>query len=96
MKKMIIMMAVAVMITAILQISVLTAPNDKLWQTVSTSLTYSQQVTYAQLTDYCINQWGLSENPYPKYPASAVPDYYLFELQIGDDVYEGVSCNTQL
>ena len=25
-------------------------------------------VTYAQLTDYCVNVWGLPSNPYPTYP----------------------------
>jgi pimeloyl-ACP methyl ester carboxylesterase len=56
--------------------------------------TSNLQVTYAQLTDYCVNEWGLPSNPYPAYPASARPSYYLFTIVIGDKFYEGISCNT--
>jgi hypothetical protein len=56
--------------------------------------TSNMQVTYDQLTDYCVNILSLSSNPYPAYPASARPSYYLFTIVIGNKLYEGVSCNT--
>ncbi len=86
---------VGLMVVALSVIPVLAAPNADAWRTVPAALVYNESVKYDKLTDYCLNVWGLSENPYPNYPASANPAYYVFKLQIGDDVYEGVSVNTQ-
>jgi hypothetical protein len=52
-------------------------------------------VTYAQLTDYCINVWGLSSNPYPTFPANVTSEYLIFNVVIGDKFYLGVSCNSR-
>ena len=56
--------------------------------------TSNLQVTYAQLTDYCLNVWGLSSNPYPAYPTAAHTAYYIFTFMIGHHTYQGVSCNS--
>ena len=87
---------VAVMALAIFATPVLAAPNPEAWREVPCALVYNTQLTnYAELTDYCLNVWGLSENPYPDYPMASRPAYYIFKLQIGDDVFEGVSVNQQ-
>jgi hypothetical protein len=62
--------------------------------TVSAYQTYNLKVTYDQLTDYCLNVWGLSTNPYPTYPAGVPTAYYIFTFRIGHDQYQGVSCNS--
>jgi hypothetical protein len=49
-------------------------------------------VTYAQLTDYCINVWGLASNPYPTYPANASSSYHIINMVIGDKFYLMVGC----
>jgi hypothetical protein len=64
---------------------------------VPVSQTSNLQMSYAQLTDYCLNVWGLSENPYPAYlplAAGVKTSYMVFTFMIGDDSYQGVSCNT--
>ena len=48
-------------------------------------------VTYAQLTDYCVNVWGLPSNPFPRFPANVTADYFIFNEVIGDKFYLGVS-----
>jgi hypothetical protein len=53
--------------------------------------TSSIAVTYAQLTDYCINVWGLASNPFPTFPANVTADYFIFNEVIGDKFYLGVS-----
>jgi hypothetical protein len=73
---------------------VMAAPNANAWHTVLASQTSNFLVSYAQLTDYCINVWGLSENPYPTYPVGVRTAYYIFTLMIGDEVYQGVSCSS--
>ena len=52
-------------------------------------------VTYAQLTDYCVNVWGLPSNPYPTYPANVIHRIFIFNVVIGDKFYLGVSCNSR-
>ena len=54
-------------------------------------MTTNTGVTYAQLTDYCTNVWGLPSNPYPTYPAGVTTQYLLFNVVIGDKFYLGVS-----
>jgi hypothetical protein len=49
-------------------------------------------VTYAQLTDYCINVWGLPSNPYPVFPANASTSYHIINMVIGDKFYLMVGC----
>jgi hypothetical protein len=49
-------------------------------------------VTYAQLTDYCVNVWGLPSNPYPTYPANATSSYHIINMVIGDKFYLMVGC----
>ena len=64
---------------------------------VPVSQTSNVQMSYAQLTDYCLNTWGLSENPYPSYLPLGQASKQLnmvFTFMIGDDTYQGVSCNT--
>ena len=61
---------------------------------VPTFMTTNTGVTYAQLTDKCINEWGLSLNPYPTYPAGVATQYLLFNVVLGDKFYLGVSCNS--
>lgn len=56
--------------------------------------TSNTQITYAQLTDYCLNVWGLSANPYPAYSPTDKTSYMVFTFMIGDHEYQGVSCNT--
>ena len=105
MKKGVLVVFAALMSAAMLATPVLAAPNDKAWHTVPAGLATNQSVTYAELTEACLNDWGLSVNPYP---APLTPSqeiigghllihngaaYYIFTLQIGGDVYEGVSCN---
>ena len=76
---------------------VMAAPNENAMQTVTVAQTYNENVSYDQLTDYCLNTWGLSVNPYPSYqglPTGTKPSYKIFTTMIGDDEYQGVSCNT--
>ena len=53
-------------------------------------------VTYAQLTDYCVNVWGLPSNPYPAFPANAPQEYHIFNIVIGDKFYLVVGCGLSL
>lgn len=87
-------LALALLIPLVLVAPVLGAPNANAWHTVPASQTSNFLVSYSQLTDYCLNVWGLSENPYPTYPAGVRTAYYILTLMIGDDVYQGVSCNS--
>jgi hypothetical protein len=87
-------LALAVLIPLILAAPVIGDPNANAWHTVTALQTSNKLVTYAQLTDYCLNVWGLSENPYPTYPAGVKTAYYIFTFLIGDDEYQGVSCNS--
>jgi hypothetical protein len=57
-------------------------------------MTSDTGVTYAQLTDKCINEWGLSSNPFPTFPAGVPTQYLIFNVVIGDKFYLGVSCNS--
>jgi hypothetical protein len=93
--KSILISVTALLMLALMVAPALAAPNPNAWHTVPASFVTNKSVTYAQLTDYCLNVWGLSENPYPNYPASVHPAYFVFTIQIGDDVFEGVSVNTQ-
>jgi len=93
-KIVVVILAMALLVPLVLIAPVMAAPNEDAWRTVPVSMLSNKQVTYAQLTDYCVNVWGLSENPYPAYPTAAHTAYYVFTVQIGDDVFEGVSCNT--
>ena len=95
MKKVAVVILAMALLMMLFVVPVMAAPNADAWHTVPAALVTNITVTYAQLTDYCLNVWGLSENPYPDYPASAHPAYYVFTIQIGDDVLEGVSVNTQ-
>jgi hypothetical protein len=70
--------------------------NDKCtWHTIPAYQTSNLQVTYAQLTDYCLNVWGLSQNPYPTYPADVKAYYYIITLMIGHDALQIVSCSSR-
>jgi hypothetical protein len=60
---------------------------------VPTFMTTNTDVTFAQLTDYCTNAWGLTSNPYPTFPANTHPEYHLFNIVIGDKFYLCVGCN---
>ncbi len=83
---------------------VLAAPNANAWRSVPASMATNQAVSYEELTEACL-AWGLSENPYPAPPTpteeldfpylhiTGGSAYYIFTQQIGDDVFEGVSCN---
>jgi hypothetical protein len=76
---------------------VLAEPDDNAMQTVPVQQTYNENVNYDQLTDYCISEWGLAANPYPAYPGLPTgekPSYKIFKTMIGDDEYQGISCNT--
>jgi pimeloyl-ACP methyl ester carboxylesterase len=61
---------------------------------VPTFYTTNTIVTYAQLSDYCLNVWGLQSNPYPAYPANVRSEYRIFNVVIGDKFYLGVSCSS--
>ena len=61
---------------------------------VPTFMTTNTMVTYAQLTDYCTNVWGLPSNPYPKYPANVPQEYVIFNVVIGDKFYLAVGCSS--
>jgi pimeloyl-ACP methyl ester carboxylesterase len=61
---------------------------------VPTFYTTNTIVTYDQLTDYCVNVWGLSSNPYPAFPANVRSEYRIFNVVIGDKFYLGVSCSS--
>lgn len=87
-------LALVMLIPLVLIAPAMAAPNTNAWHTVYASQASNLKVTYAQLTDYCLNVWGLSENPYPSYPAGVKTAYYIFTLNLGNDVYEGVSVNT--
>jgi hypothetical protein len=52
-------------------------------------------VTYAQLTDYCSNIWGLPSNPYPTYPANVTSEYRIFNIVIGEKFYLAVGCSAR-
>jgi hypothetical protein len=54
-------------------------------------MTTNTIVTYDQLTDKCINEWGLPSNPYPAYPANVRTEYHIFNIVIGDKFYLAVS-----
>jgi hypothetical protein len=58
--------------------------------------TTSASFTYAQLTDYCVNVWGLPSNPYPAYPANVSVAYYVFNMVIGDKFYLVVGCSPRI
>jgi hypothetical protein len=68
--------------------------NEKARHTVAVKQTSDLVVTYDQLTDYCLNHWGLSKNPYPAYSPTDKTAYRIFTITIGHDKYQGVSCNT--
>jgi hypothetical protein len=87
-------LALAMLIPLVLIAPAMAAPNANAYHTVPAYQTSNLKVTYAQLTDYCINVWGLSENPYPAYPADIKTAYYIFTFMIGDDEYQGISVNT--
>jgi hypothetical protein len=75
---------------------VMAAPNERAWRTVSVAQLSNTSVSYDDLTTSCAG-WGLSENPYPSYlplPSGVKSAYMIFTVRIGDDVFEGVSCNT--
>jgi hypothetical protein len=103
-KSKVLVMAVALLAVAMLASPVLAAPNANAWRTVPAALATNQAVTYEELTEACLS-WGLSGNPYPAPPTPTEEvdppyvhvtngsAYYIFTQQIGDDVYEGVSCN---
>jgi hypothetical protein len=55
-------------------------------------MTTNTIVTYTQLTDYCVNVWGLTSNPYPAYPANVSTMYHIFNIVIGDKFYLMVGC----
>jgi hypothetical protein len=55
-------------------------------------MTTNSVVTYAQLTDKCVNEWGLTSNPYPAYPANVSVMYHIFNIVIGDKFYLMVGC----
>jgi hypothetical protein len=55
-------------------------------------MTTNYVVTYDQLTDYCVNVWGLPSNPYPVFPANASTSYHIFNMVIGDKFYLMVGC----
>jgi len=59
---------------------------------VPTFMTCNTAVTYDQLTDKCINDWGLSSNPYPAFSANNTKEYRIFNVAIDDKFYLGVSC----
>jgi hypothetical protein len=88
-------LCLAMLIPLVIAAPVLAAPNENAWRTVPASMVSNTPVTYSELTDYCINTWGLSNNPYPDYGLNINNQkYYIFTLQIGDDVYQGISCNS--
>jgi hypothetical protein len=85
-------LAIAMLITP-----TMAAPNGNAMHKVDVKQTSNVNVDYAGLTDYCTKQWGLSTNPYPDYLPLATgvkASYKIFTTQIGDDEYQGVSCNT--
>jgi len=92
----VVVLALALLIPLVLAAPVMAAPNENAWHVVPAYQTYNKLVTYAQLTDYCLNVWGLSENPYPNptLPTGVRSAFYLVTLVIGDDVYQVVSCNS--
>jgi hypothetical protein len=69
--------------------------NKSAWHTVPAYQTSNLLVTYDQLTDYCLNKWGLSSNPYLTYPAGVTAIYFIFTFKIGHEDYQGVSCNSR-
>ena len=44
------------------------------------------------MTDYCLNVWGLTSNPYPTFPANVPKEYRIFNIVIGDKFYLIVGC----
>jgi hypothetical protein len=55
-------------------------------------MTTNTIVTYAQLTDYCVNVWGLTSNPYPALPTTVLPPQYrIHNSVIGDKFYLSVA-----
>jgi hypothetical protein len=92
-----IILSLSLVVSMLLIAPVMAAPNEKAWRTVSAVQLSNTSVKYDQLTTACAG-WGLSGNPYPSYLplASGVKGtaYMIFTIQIGDDVFKGVSCNT--
>jgi hypothetical protein len=89
--------AITILAIAMLTTPAMASPNENAMHTVSAKQLSNTQVTYDQLTAAC-KGWGLKENPYPSYLplATGVKGtlYHIFTTQIGDDIYDGVSCNT--
>lgn len=86
--------ALSFLLVVIAATPVMAAPNANAWHAVPAYQTSNLQVTYAQLTAKCL-EWGLSENPYPTYPAGVKAYYYIVTFMIGDDAYQAVSCNSR-
>jgi hypothetical protein len=63
---------------------------------VPTFYTSNTIVTYDQLTDKCVNVWGLPSNPYPAFPTNVRSEYRIFNVVIGDKFYLGVSCSSSI
>ena len=105
-KAAVVVLAIALLTMTFAAVPVMAAPKatSPAWHTVSASLASNQPVTYEELTEACLS-WGLPGNPYPAPSTETeVPDppyvyvnnaasYYIFTQKIGDDIYEGVSCN---
>ena len=58
-------------------------------------MTTNTIVTYTQLTDYCVNVWGLTSNPDPANPANVSTMYHIFNIVIGDKFDLMVGCGTR-
>lgn len=91
------LLSLALAVSMLLIAPVMAVPNENAMHTVSVAQLSNASVSYDQLTIAC-SGWGLSENPYPSYlpiPSGVKGTaYMIFTVQIGDDVFEGVSCNT--
>jgi hypothetical protein len=89
--------AITILAIATLTTPAMASPNENAMHRVDVKQTSTIDADYALLTKYCTEQWGLSTNPYPDYLPLATgvkTSYKIFTTQIGDDVYDGVSCNT--
>jgi hypothetical protein len=90
-------LSLAMLIPLVIAVPVLAAPNENAMHTVSVVQLSNTSVKYGELTTACLG-WGLSENPYPSYLplATGVKGtlFNIFTVQIGDDIFDGISCNT--
>ena len=89
--------AVTILAIAMMTTPTMAAPNENAMHTVSVVQLSNTQVSYSDLTTACTG-WGLADNPYPSY--SPLPSgakgaaFMIFIVQIGNDVFDGVSVNT--